>query len=327
MSFKKYVMIPAMACLVLASCSKTPVQVAETYQSHLAKISTIEEIQKECVEIEAERANIISASAPLLKKNPSFVIFGDVKDKGKSTILIWGKAFVGSRDQHWVSSGEERNILVINPKNQVKNENYYQGRDYFLKKDSGKNGFGADVPVWVFGDPPQEVAEVLAKNEEMNQKQAACFNRKLELESAQKEKTHNVQGQVQNVTGNSTQNQQAVAEPAGVTSAAATAVPPPENSCANPATDFDLRRCAREHFEKADQELNQIYKKVFAKLPPDQQVRLKREQIAWIRLKEKDCTAAVEGADKGTSVWELNSLGCQTTMTEKRITDLKAMES
>lgn len=148
-----------------------------------------------------------NASSIILKKNPPFRVSGKVNDKDDSVIQIWGKAFVGYGDKHWVSSGEERNIVVVNPKNSLNSENFYLGKHFFLKKETGKNAFGADVPVWIFGDPPPEVTETLAQVEEMHRKQSACTKKRLELGSGLKEEALAIHGKGQNVAGNSDQNQ------------------------------------------------------------------------------------------------------------------------
>lgn len=206
MLFMRNVFISLLGCLVLTSCSETAEQKIESYESRLAKISSTEEIEMECALLNTAAIELDNASSVVLKKNPPFRVSGKVNDKGDSVIQIWGKAFVGYGDKHWVSSGEERNIVVTNPKNKLNSENFYLGQHFFLGKESGKNAFGADVPVWIFGDPPPEVAETLEQVEEMNQKRMACKKRKFELASALKEVGSSTQEQGQNATGNSVPN-------------------------------------------------------------------------------------------------------------------------
>lgn len=54
--------------------------------------------------------------------------------------------------------------------------------------------------------------------------------------------------------------------------------------------------CSNLEFEIADKELNGTYKTVMAGLAPDQKSALKSEQIAWIKVKEKQCGEAAAGA-------------------------------
>lgn len=99
----------------------------------------------------------------------------------------------------------------------------------------------------------------------------------------------------------------------------------PADICANPISDPDIRQCASEKFDKLDRELNQLYKSVMAKLTPDLQARLKREQIAWIRKKEAECNAPDQYGEKGYPAWMLNSIGCQMAETQRRMIELKAI--
>lgn len=325
MSIRKTV-IASLATFVLVACSKTPEQAAGTYQSHLEKITTIEEIEKECSALKTAAIKLHKEQDHVLENNPLFTLVGEVKGREEFATQIWGRAYVANGGKHWASGGEERNIVVVNPKDEFNGANFYKGYHYFVKKDSGKNALGADVPIWIFGPPPPELAEALAKKEEMDQKGTTCLGRKLELVAlAQKEKSSSLQEQGQSASGNSGQNQQIVAMPPEPINTAASPAPTTENFCENPTTDFDLRQCASEKFDKLDRELNQLYKSVMARLTPDLQVRLKREQIVWIRKKEAECNAPDQYGEKGYPAWMLNSIGCQMTETQRRMIELKAI--
>lgn len=54
-------------------------------------------------------------------------------------------------------------------------------------------------------------------------------------------------------------------------------------------------QCSNHEFEIADKELNSTYKSITASLTPDRKAVLKSEQIAWVKTKEVECDAAMQG--------------------------------
>ncbi len=55
-------------------------------------------------------------------------------------------------------------------------------------------------------------------------------------------------------------------------------------------------QCSNLEFDEADKELNSTYKSIMGNLATDRKSVLKTEQVAWIKEKEKKCSAATEGA-------------------------------
>jgi uncharacterized protein YecT (DUF1311 family) len=85
----------------------------------------------------------------------------------------------------------------------------------------------------------------------------------------------------------------------------------------------DLIECSSIAYEKADTQLNTLYKKVRNNLDTTSQANLKKEQLQWIRQKEEGCIDNENDADSQAE--RLNTLGCWTTKTEERIRQLQQM--
>lgn len=97
----------------------------------------------------------IEAQHPLVK------IVGKIKDRERNAILVWGRALpVESTDLRTFGVLlQDSNIVVLNPERQWITMTHYAGAlHYFLRKDSGPNAFGVNVPVWVYGDKPSTLA-------------------------------------------------------------------------------------------------------------------------------------------------------------------------
>jgi uncharacterized protein YecT (DUF1311 family) len=166
--------------LFLGACSKTSIgSNPQDFQAALAAAATPDAVDQVCMESLKRLNERHAALGPLKKANPVFRIQGDIRDTEPTSVQVWGIAVVPptSGYEHWASSGAQRNIVVLNPKNTIHNPAFYVGDHYFVKKDSGKNGFGADVPVWVFGDPPDDLAIVLADLKVLDQRSSACLKR------------------------------------------------------------------------------------------------------------------------------------------------------
>lgn len=80
--------------------------------------------------------------------------------------------------------------------------------------------------------------------------------------------------------------------------------------------------CSNHEFEIADKELNGAYKTVMAALTSDRKSALKGEQIAWVKVKEKQCDEAAAGAINYRQE-TLSRNQCLIEMTTQRIAHLK----
>jgi uncharacterized protein YecT (DUF1311 family) len=107
--------------------------------------------------------------------------------------------------------------------------------------------------------------------------------------------------------------------------------------CKNAQTQQDMNYCSEMDFEKADKELNAVYKKAMAsQVDLDKQSAgfnpeyvgaakaLKKAQRAWIDYRDGQCEGVGYEAVGGTMQPMLIS-GCKADLTEKRVKELKEL--
>jgi len=85
-----------------------------------------------------------------------------------------------------------------------------------------------------------------------------------------------------------------------------------------------INATARSDFAKADAELNKTYRAVLAKLPDVEKEKLRETQRAWIASRDSEGASAAKEANGG-SIGPTLRYGRMTDLTQKRITELKAM--
>jgi uncharacterized protein YecT (DUF1311 family) len=121
----------------------------------------------------------------------------------------------------------------------------------------------------------------------------------------------------------------------GATYAMAQEDPPVD--CANAVTQADMNQCAYQDYEKADKELNAVWKQALksqeevdkgaAEMGPDYVgavKALKKAQRAWIDYRDGQCEG--EGyAAVGGSMQPMLVSGCQATMTTARTKELREL--
>ena len=88
----------------------------------------------------------------------------------------------------------------------------------------------------------------------------------------------------------------------------------------------ELNACALRDFRKADQVLNNEYKKLLGKLGPKQQAALRNEQRAWLRGRDPQCSEAVKDSEGG-SIWPMEFNGCLRDATVTRTMEIKQWPS
>ena len=121
----------------------------------------------------------------------------------------------------------------------------------------------------------------------------------------------------------------------GATCAIAQEDPPVD--CTSPMTQADMNQCAYEDFEKADKELNVVYKQALkSQEDVDKQSAeinpiyvgavkaLKKAQRAWIDYRDGHCDGVGYEAVGGSMQGMLIS-GCQATMTTARTKELREL--
>lgn len=104
--------------------------------------------------------------------------------------------------------------------------------------------------------------------------------------------------------------------------------------CNNAATQMEMTECAGQEWKAADAELNAVYKQAMAKMReadgylPDYlqgaAKTLKEAQRAWIPFRDKACESYGFLA-RGGSMEPMLVYGCLTTLTQKRISELKEL--
>ncbi len=93
-------------------------------------------------------------------------------------------------------------------------------------------------------------------------------------------------------------------------------------NCNNPQTTLEMRHCASQSYEKADKQLNQVYRQLKPKLSPSRQKKLVETQLAWIEFRDKNCKFEASHVEGG-SLEPVLELLCLVEMTEERVKDLQ----
>jgi hypothetical protein len=156
------------ACLIflllISSCSESP----ESVEKKLQKL----EQQMEALEKERN------------EKYLEFAIHGKVTDKDSGRVTLFGDSYPAGISG-WDHVGSARNgaIIVQNPDPKALMIDYYTAPrgHYFVKKTTGKNIFGAEVPVRVFTTtPPTGKNDLEKKIEKINQEITAIREKQAE---------------------------------------------------------------------------------------------------------------------------------------------------
>lgn len=95
-----------------------------------------------------------------------------------------------------------------------------------------------------------------------------------------------------------------------------------EFKCNYSGNQQELNACALRDFRKADQVLNNEYKKLLGKLGPKQQAALRNEQRAWLKGRDPQCLEAVKDSEGG-SIWPMEFNGCLRDATVTRTKEIK----
>ena len=89
------------------------------------------------------------------------------------------------------------------------------------------------------------------------------------------------------------------------------------------STTQDINECAKREYDKADAELNKVYRELISKV---KDVRLKNKLIAaqrtWIKFRDESCNFVYEFHKEGT-MRTVMLLGCLTMTTENRTKELR----
>ena len=101
------------------------------------------------------------------------------------------------------------------------------------------------------------------------------------------------------------------------------AAQPPNEPCAGMTT-AEMQECLNQRYKQADAALNQLYKQLMSQLSKKRQMKLREAQQAWVLFRDKSAVF-VASATEGGTMQSLLSLSVLTSMTEKRVAELKAL--
>ena len=73
-----------------------------------------------------------------------------------------------------------------------------------------------------------------------------------------------------------------------------------QTNCLRPDSGIAERRCARLAYEKADRELNAVWKEVISELSDNEKERLIDRQLAWIENRDITCDKETEDNRRGS---------------------------
>ena len=94
----------------------------------------------------------------------------------------------------------------------------------------------------------------------------------------------------------------------------------PKLNCNDPQTQSAMNQCSYIEFQKADMEMNRVYRRVIAQLANP--TPLRGAQRAWVDFRNKDCTA-LAAPNTGGSIVPLIINTCSTARTKERIKQLQ----
>ena len=112
-------------------------------------------------ELRQEYSEVSEQLIRLGAKYPRVTIQGRIVDRDPGFIQVWGTATpIDARPNAFGVLYEDSNILVYHPDEESIHSGYYiGGAHYFLEKRYENNQFGQPVPLWVYGDEPDELKD------------------------------------------------------------------------------------------------------------------------------------------------------------------------
>ncbi|MDO9369893.1 MAG: lysozyme inhibitor LprI family protein [Sphingopyxis sp.] len=94
-------------------------------------------------------------------------------------------------------------------------------------------------------------------------------------------------------------------------------------------------QCANRVFDRADRELNLVWKETVAALEREDRVRddhreppvdiARKAQKTWLAFRDAQCAAEADGEARGGTLYPLIYIGCRTDMTRVRTQQLRPM--
>ncbi len=96
------------------------------------------------------------------------------------------------------------------------------------------------------------------------------------------------------------------------------------DDCANASDQATMNICAGDSFKKSDQQLNDLYKQIEARLKDDADTTklLVTAQRSWVAFRDAECTFSSSGVAEGTAYPMIYAM-CLDGMTQERVKDLQ----
>ena len=95
-----------------------------------------------------------------------------------------------------------------------------------------------------------------------------------------------------------------------------------ENPCEGSGTQFELNRCAARARDRADAELNKVYRELMQDAGTAERVKLRSAQLAWIKFRDTHCDYESVG-NKGGSIYPMVYSFCLAKVTNARVKQLQ----
>lgn len=95
-----------------------------------------------------------------------------------------------------------------------------------------------------------------------------------------------------------------------------------EDPCAGAGNQFELNQCAARARDKADAELNKVYRELMKGAEGAERVKLRSAQLAWIKFRDTQCDYESVG-NKGGSIYPMVYSFCLARVTTARTKHLQ----
>lgn len=94
-----------------------------------------------------------------------------------------------------------------------------------------------------------------------------------------------------------------------------------EDPCPGSNTQFELNGCAARARDKADAELNKVYRALIKDTGTTERAKLRAAQLAWIKFRDAHCDYESVG-NKGGSIYPMVVSFCLAKVTDARVKQL-----
>jgi uncharacterized protein YecT (DUF1311 family) len=95
-----------------------------------------------------------------------------------------------------------------------------------------------------------------------------------------------------------------------------------EDPCPGSNTQFELNQCAARARDKADAELNKVYRELMKDAGTTERAKLRAAQLAWIKFRDTQCDYESVG-NKGGSIYPMVVSFCLARVTGARVKQLQ----